>query len=80
MRQAHIIKDDEIVSEGAELDMYEMRTIWRMYRMRRLLSRRPSASLGVLDKHAERDFAAVGRDTCDTACVGPCELPTSICY
>jgi len=80
MRQAYIIKDDKVVTEGAELNVDEVRTFRRMYGMRRLFAGRPSTSLRVLDKHAERDFSAVGRDTCNTACIGPCELPTSICY
>lgn len=76
MRQADIIHDDKVMSEGAELNMYETRTVRRMYRMRRLFARSPSTSLGVLDKDTECDFEAIGRDACNTAGAGPCELPT----
>ena len=76
MRQTYIIQDDKVMSDGAELDVYKARAFWRTYGMRRLLARRPSTSLWILDKHAKRDFQAVGRDACKTACVGPGELPT----
>jgi hypothetical protein len=74
--QAYVIHDNKIVSEGAELDMHEARTVRCMYWMRRLFARSPSSSLGVLNKHAKCDFEAIGRDTCNTASVGPRELPT----
>jgi hypothetical protein len=74
--QPYIIHDNKIVSEGTELDMYETRPVGRMYWMRRLFAGRPSTSLGVLNKYAECDFEAVGRDACNTASVGPRELPT----
>ena len=80
VRQAYIIQDDEIMAEGAELDMYEARAFRRKYGMRRVFAGRPSTSLGILNKHAEGDFLAIGRDACDTAGVGPCELPTLKCY
>lgn len=76
MRQTHIIHNNEVVSEGTELDMNETRTVRRMYRMRRLFAGRPSTSLGVLDEYAECDFEAIGRYACNTAGVGPSELPT----
>ena len=76
MRQTYIIEDDKVMSEGAELDVYEVRAFWRKYGMRRLLARRPSTRLWILNKHAKCDFLAVGRDACKTACVGPGELPT----
>jgi hypothetical protein len=80
MRQTYIIQDDKVMSEGAELDVDEVRAFWRTYGMRRLLARRPSTSLWILNKHAKCDFLAVGRDACKTACVGPGELPTLNCY
>jgi hypothetical protein len=74
--QPYIIHDNKIVSERAELDMYETRPVRRMYWMRRLFARSPSTSLGVLNKHAECDFEAIRRDACNTAGVGPREFPT----
>lgn len=69
MRQTYFIHDNEVVSEGAELDMYETRTVRRMYGMRRLFAGRPSTSLGVLNKNAECDFEAIWRYSCNTASV-----------
>ena len=77
MRQSYIIEDDKVMSEGAKLDVYEVRAFWRKNGMRRLLARRPGTGLWILNKHAKCDFLAVGRDACKTASVGPSELPTS---
>lgn len=59
MRQTYIVHDNEVVSEGTKLDMHEMRTVRRMYRMRRHFAGRPSTSLGILNKNAECDFMAI---------------------
>lgn len=80
MRQTYIIQDDKVMSEGAELDVDEVRAFRRTYGMRRLLARRPSTSLWILNKHAKCDLLAVGRDACKAACIGPGELPTLNCY
>jgi hypothetical protein len=80
VRQAYIIQHNKVMAEGAELDMDEARAFRRTNGMRRVLARRPSASLGILDKDTEGDFLTVGRYSCDTAGVGPCELPTLNCY
>lgn len=69
MRQTYIIHDNKIVSESTELDMYETRTVRRMYRMGRLFAGRPSTSLGVLNENTECDFEAVWRYACNTASV-----------
>jgi hypothetical protein len=44
--------------------------------MRRLLARRPSASLWIFDKNAKGDFQAIWRNSRNAAGVGPGELPT----
>lgn len=80
MRQTYIVQDDKVMPEGAELDVDEVRAFWRTYGMRRLLARRPSTSLWILNKHAKCYFLAVGRDACKAACIGPGELPTLNCY
>ena len=51
--QTYIIHDKEIMSEGAELDMDKPCAFRRVYGMRRLLARGPSAGLGILDEHAK---------------------------
>ena len=53
MYQTYIIHDKEIMSEGAELDMDKPCAFRRVYGMRRLLARGPSAGLGILDEHAK---------------------------
>lgn len=61
VHQAHVIHDNKIMPEGAELNMDISRSFGCMYRMGRLLARRPGTSLGILDKYAKCDLEAIWR-------------------
>lgn len=80
MDKPHVIHNSKVVSEGTELNMDKPRAVGRVYWVRRLLAGSPSACLGILDKDAEGDLEAIGRNARNAACIGPGELPTSDCY